>query len=155
MKRSKAMTQPARSLSLPVRVRLSPWLAGLFLATAPAFADTQPTHSYHAFGTGSCQYAGPCSVSFPAIPTAGNTLIQHVSCSFTMNGGSAGSAYLQFRSMFRDLPVSTYDTVEGVTTYEINANVTLTVGDGRSPVVSVSGNNAAVTGLECTLTGTY
>jgi hypothetical protein len=129
--------------------------AGLSLATAPGFADTSVTHPYKAFGTGSCQYAGSCTVTFPAISTAGNTLIQYVSCSFSMNGGSVGSAYLQLQSTFQALPVFTYSTIGGVTTYNINADVTLNVGDGRVPIVSVFGNNAAVTGLACTLTGYY
>jgi hypothetical protein len=134
-------------------VRLSFWFAGLFLATDPAFADATFTRPYKAFGTASCQYPGPCPVSFPAISTAGGALIQHVSCSFSMNGGSAGSAYLQFRSLFQALTVSASNTLDGVTTYDINANVTLNVGEGGGPVISVSGNDAAVTGLACTLTG--
>jgi hypothetical protein len=135
------------------------------LYTSVAFATTatlvrnvnDPTnHPYQVFASTNCTLSGSCTIIFPAI-TAGATLVQHVSCGFSLTTSSTiSTAYLGLLDLnpANLLQVFTFGSANGSTAYAINADTFLVVAKGQQPLVTIFANNP-VSGLQCTLTGYY
>jgi len=125
---------------------------------APALVENidEPTrHPYQQTGANNCSLAGDCEVAFPAV-TAGETLLLHASCSFSMaSTGAITSAILSssFGGPADALPVFTYGTFDGVTNYVINASTYLFSAKGDQPRLDVFAASMPVQGLVCTISG--
>jgi hypothetical protein len=135
-------------------------LASTGSATAPTTvvnANDPTRHPYQQVGGDSCAAAGDCAIDFPAI-TAGETIIQHVSCTFQVPTGSS-IAWIALGSVgyaqFNYLPVFSYGNYADTTTYGINTDTYLLYTKGQMPRMNVDTNTGAVTEYGCTLTGYY
>jgi hypothetical protein len=137
----------------------------LWAATAEATTPTQvlnvndPTrHPYQVSGLQtSCTTAGDCAFVFPAI-TTGNTLILHTSCSFSMAIGSGiavAALSVQAETGSDYLPVFTFSSSDGLTSYGINADTYLFFAKGQQPRIDIVSTTAPVQNLLCTLSGYF
>lgn len=138
-------------------------IAVLWTLTAHATTPTQvqnvddPTVHPYQFAQANCSTAGACTIFFPAI-TTGRTLVQHVSCFFSLpTGSSINSAYLysQVVNPRNFLQVFTYGSSGGFTSLGINAETYLFFGKGDQPIVVAESSIGAVTDLACTVSGYY
>ena len=105
--------------------------------------------------TGGCGSAGLCNVTLPAT-THATTLILHASCVFglgsgglVLNAGLSGAG----GNNINELPVSAFATLNGNTTYNINAGTYLFFTKGQQPQVGFFSSKAAVQDIVCTLSG--
>jgi hypothetical protein len=139
------------------RILASVALVTLVGSTANA-ATSDVQNVYQQFDVAICSDQGDCTIVFPQITTA-QTLILHASCSFSLApGGSITSATLgtQNTKANNQLSAAAIGTsLNGLTTYGINAQTYLFVSTGDRPKIDVDGSGSAVQDLACTVSGHY
>lgn len=138
---------------------LSASIASLAGATESENVTDPITHPYQQSAYTSCASfaGGDCAIVFPAI-TTGRTLLLRASCTFSLAPGGKvewTSVSQQGGSVSNALQIITYATVDGVTTYGINAETYLFYDTGQQPRIDVYTSGGAVQTLNCTLTGYY
>jgi len=125
--------------------------------------EQEPTrHPYQVFSSASCTLPGVCAVEFPAI-TTGRTLVTHVSCRFNMSTtGYISYAFLNAgpeepigNVPFNNLPLFSFSSKGGSTSYGINTTTYFFFQMGETPAIAIETADAAAGAVLCTLNGYY
>jgi hypothetical protein len=125
--------------------------------------EQEPTrHPYQVYSSASCTLPGVCAVEFPAI-TTGRTLVTHASCRFSMsNAGYISYAMLNVGPVepisnipFNNLPLFSFSSKSGTTSYGINATTYFFFETGEAPGIAIVTGDAAAGTVFCTLDGYY
>jgi hypothetical protein len=128
------------------------------LCAPAARADAPVAHPYQENSTSSCSLAGDCAVVFPAITTAGNTVIQHAACTFSLAVGGVilfANLTSQTYGPGNAMPIFVYSTSGGTTNYGISSETYLFYAKGTQPRIDVFSNGAGVQNLNCTVSGYF
>jgi hypothetical protein len=125
--------------------------------------EQEPTrHPYQVFSSASCTLAGVCAVEFPAI-TTGRTLVMHASCRFSMStAGYVSYAFLNVGPAepienvpSNNLPLFSFSSKSGSTSYGINTATYFFFETGETPAIAIETADAAAGTVFCTLNGYY
>jgi hypothetical protein len=139
------------------------WIQGSRAAVTEVENEQEPTrHPYQVFSSASCTLPGVCAVEFPAI-TTGRTLVTHASCRFSMSStGSISYAFLNTGPAepigdvpFNNLPLFSFSSKSGTTSYGINSTTYFFFETGQTPAIAIETADAAVGTVLCTLNGYY
>jgi hypothetical protein len=152
-----------RSIPLIACALAALWIQVGRAAVTEVENEQEPTrHPYQVFSSASCTLPGVCAVEFPAI-TTGRTLVTHVSCRFNMStAGYISYAFLNVGPVepignvpFNNLPLFSFSSQGGTTSYGINATTYFFVETGNIPAIAIETSNAAAGTVLCTLDGYY
>jgi hypothetical protein len=139
------------------------WLQVGRAAVTEVENEQEPTrHPYQVFSSASCTLPGVCAVEFPAI-TTGRTLVTHASCRFNMStAGYVSYAFLNVGPVepignvpFNNLPLFSFSSKGGSTSYGINATTYFFLETGETPAIAIETADAAAGAVLCTLNGYY
>jgi hypothetical protein len=152
-----------RSIPLIVCAIAVLWIQAGRAAVTEVENEQEPTrHPYQIFSSASCTLPGVCAVEFPAI-TTGRTLVTRASCRFSMSTtGYISYAFLNTGPVepignvpFNNLPLFSFSSKGGTTSYGINTTTYFFFETGDTPAIAIETVDAAAGSVLCTLNGYY